>query len=83
MLYKIVNRTVDIDFERLFEFSSLGGYNLRRHKLHLNYKFLSKTQCHQNFFSNRVVTTWNSLPENVVTSPNLSIFKRKLNLLTF
>ena len=46
LLYKIVNRTVDIDFERFFEFSSLGGYNLRRHKLNLNYKLSPKTQCH-------------------------------------
>ncbi len=83
MVYKIVSKIVDIGFERFFEFSSLGGYNLRRHKLHLKYKFSPKTQIHQYFFSNRVVTAWNSLPENTVTSPNLSVFKRKLNLLTF
>ena len=83
MLYKILHKIVDVDFNTFFKFSSLGGYNLRRHKLHLNRISNPKTLCHQSFFSNRVVPVWNSLPENVVMSPTLSIFKGRLNLLKF
>ena len=82
MLYKIINKIVDVDFDKMFELSSLGGYALRRHSLHLN-RVSSQSECHKNFFSNRVIGDWNALPENVVTSPTLSIFKRKLSLLNF
>ena len=31
------------------------------------------------FFSNRVVDTWNSLPEEVVSAPSVNTFKNKLD----
>ena len=31
------------------------------------------------YFSNRVIETWNSLPENVVIAPSVSAFKDRLN----
>jgi len=48
---------------------------------------LYKEQCsidarHQ-FFSNRVVDLWNSLPAAVVLSPSVTVCKRKLAKLTF
>jgi len=33
------------------------------------------------FFSNRVINTWNNLPDMVVHSPTLSTFKRHLSVL--
>ena len=35
-------------------------------------------QRHQ-FFSNRVVNNWNSLPEDIVHSGNVNIFKARLD----
>ena len=32
-----------------------------------------------NSFSNRIVNTWNSLTENVVSAPSLNTFKSRLN----
>ena len=32
-----------------------------------------------NFFSQRVVNKWNSLPSNVVLAPTISSFKQKLD----
>ena len=32
-------------------------------------------------FSNRVISTWNNLPDMVVHSPTLSTFKRHLSVL--
>ena len=35
--------------------------------------------CRKHFFASRVVPVWNSLPSDVVTSPNIYCFIRKLN----
>ena len=37
--------------------------------------------CHVrgNYFANRVVNLWNSLPDNVVTAPSVDSFKRRLD----
>jgi len=48
---------------------------------------LYREQCsidakHQ-FFSNRIVDIWNSLPTAVVLSPSVAVFKRNLAKLTF
>ena len=32
-----------------------------------------------NYFANRVVNLWNSLPDNVVTAPSIDSFKRRLD----
>ena len=31
------------------------------------------------YFSSRVVTDWNALPENVVTAPSINTFKNRLD----
>ena len=38
-----------------------------------------KTKIRGNYFTERVVNTWNSLPEEVVTAPNLNTFKARLD----
>ena len=32
----------------------------------------------QNFFTYRVTTMWNALPENIVCAPNINVFKQRL-----
>jgi len=48
---------------------------------------LYKEQCsidaRLQFFSNRIVDIWNSLPAAVVLSPSVPVFKRNLSKLTF
>ena len=39
----------------------------------------TKTEARRRFFTNRVVTTWNNLPSEVVMSPSLQIFKSRLH----
>ena len=80
LIYKIVNNLIDLDFSSLFKFNSnLNSYNLRRHKLSLEKPKLVKTSVRSNFFSYRCINIWNGLPEEIVTSSSLDIFKQKLN----
>ena len=41
--------------------------------------FCSWATIRDNFFVNRVVQTWNSLPNNIVTSPSLNSFKSSID----
>ena len=83
MLYKIINSIVDIDYSDYFEFNTFGGYNLRRHSLHITRKTTPKYPCRLNFFSFRVIKYWNNLPESTVSSLSLPIFKYKIKALSF
>ena len=50
---------------------------------HLNIiRSRSNTDVRNNFFTNRVVNTWNSLPEHVKESPSVVVFKRRLEQIT-
>ena len=44
---------------------------LRKHRCRLNLR--------KNYFSNRIVNTWNDLPASVVTAPSVDSFKRRLD----
>ena len=46
-------------------------YNIRAKHTNLDIR--------KNFFTNRVVMDWNALPENIKSTPKISIFKRLLN----
>ena len=52
--------------------------NLRGHPFKLSVQ-LTRTNAHKFFFASRVVPIWNSLPTNLVTSPNINSFKGGLN----
>jgi len=50
----------------------------RGHSLKLKMS-LSKKEVRHHYFSIRVVSKWNSLPESVVTAPSLDAFKRRID----
>ena len=78
--YKIINNLVDINSTDFFKTNlNLKNYNLRRNKFHLLKSPLPNYLVSSNFFSHRVINTWNSLPDNVVCSNSLQIFKFRLN----
>ena len=39
-----------------------------------------RTEARRNFFTQRVVNVWNSLPQNVVEAKTLSDFRKKLDI---
>ena len=75
--YKILNGYYDIDCSKLFLMSTV--HSTRGHSMKL-FKRPSRLKMRLNFFTQRVVSTWNSLPEEVVSAVTVSDFKQKLDL---
>ena len=55
-------------------FTMVGESRTRGHRLTI------RTEVRRNFFTQRVVNGWNSLPQNVVEAKMLSDFKKKLDI---
>ena len=77
MTYKIANGLVHLSFNDFFSFYK-SPYNTRRHPLCLDAKLCQK-EAPKKTFCNRVVSVWNALPSDIVTSATLSFFRHKLN----
>ena len=80
MVYKITHGLIDVVFDDLFTFSSNLSPGEHVYKL---YCAKSNLNVRSHFFSQRYITAWNSLPNDVVTSPSLSIFNNKLYNVNF
>ena len=75
MVYKMLKGLVNVNFSEFFsvtKFSHTGGHKLWLVRSH------NRTNLRAHFFSQRVIPMWNELPECVVYSPNLTIFKNRL-----
>lgn len=75
-VYKYLHDSYDTQrphFEHPSEQHSLRGHSLKL------YKKSFRLNVRGHFFSNRVVTTWNSLPDNIVSAPSLNSFKSRLD----
>ena len=77
-VFKILNGIDSVESDNLF--TSTSARNTRG-----NSRKLQKKHCRLDirkyFFSQRIVNTWNSLPEDTVTATSVNIFKDKLNIL--
>ena len=75
-VYKFLHNLEDIPFTRFFELNE----NLRGHAYKLKKKSCQK-DVRKNFFSVRLNSSWNGLPDQVVTAPNgtLNTFKNRLD----
>ena len=82
MVFKIVYGLVDLDFDQFFQYR-LSGHNTRGHSKRLFVRGNSRLNSTKNFFSVRVIQVWNCLPQNVVDSTSLSIFKNHISSITF
>ena len=73
-VYKLLNSLTNVDYNQFFQLVPPGPHNTRGH----NYKLLRpqvRTERRNKIFSVCVVKLWNRLPDVVVNSPNLNIFK--------
>ena len=75
--YKILKGLDRLDAGRLFPM--LGNSRTRGHSLRIRGKSF-RTEMRRSFFTQRVVSLWNSLPQKVVEASSLAIFKRELDV---
>ena len=75
-VFKIMHDIDKVDKGKLFQMSECN--TTRGHSLKL-FKKGSRLNVRANYFSQRVVDQWNSLPECVATAPSLNAFKSRLN----
>ena len=74
LCYKIINCLCEIDCDKFFIFAQiLRGHDLKLTSTHCNNNWLF------NFYSNGVVSYWNSLPADVVHAKSFRNFAAKLN----
>ena len=80
LIYKILHNILDINNENFLKVSELHStYQLRRHSYYLDRIKNPRTAQRRNFFNYRIINTWNKLPNFIVTSTNLNIFKFNIN----
>ena len=72
IVYKMLNDLIDLDRQSFFQMSNLYT---RGHSKKL-YKPFSTLKIWSQFFSQRVIDEWNSLPNSVVCSVSLNEFER-------
>ena len=80
MLYKILHGLTDIDSSCIVARSFCTSTRGNSFKLA---KFTVVSERDKNFFTNRIVNIWNSLPDSIVTSRSVSSFKRSLGRFDF
>ena len=76
-IYKILTGLDRVDSERIFPL--VGESRTRGHSLRIRGKPF-RTEVRRNFFTQRVVNMWDSLPQNVVEAKTFSDFKKKLEI---
>ena len=78
LIYRIINGLSDINFNDHFSFKS-HSYNLRQNSLQIQSNFkLIKNQKFNNCFFIRIIKYWNVLPNDIVISPSLEVFKKRI-----
>ena len=82
--YKIIRGIDNVDASIWFQM--VGDLNLRltRNTAYRTNLVASRcrTDLRRNFFSNRIVSTWNALPQDIKKSKSLNIFRHKLEEIT-
>jgi len=74
--YKIITAKERIDHRQFFQLAA--NPQLRGHSLKL-YKHRSRLDTRKYFFSQRVISSWNSLPQSVVDATSVNTFKNRLD----
>ena len=75
LVYNILHRNLLLDSKELFEFSYVANTRGNSYKLQVN---AVRLDIQKYFFVNRSIKIWNSLPDEVILSPNVNAFKSKV-----
>ena len=73
LMYRLMTGDVNIDRSKLF--TEKTSYMARGHGMKVHLNKISKTDIRHNFFCERVIIPWNTLPEHVVKSNTVKEFK--------
>ena len=80
-LYKIIHGFDRVDWPIFRNTAPFSGYQLRSHN-HQIQRELTRSNVRHNFLMNRIANEWNSLPRDVIDSPNVNVFKARLDKYT-
>ena len=73
LMYRIMNGDVNIDSSKLF---TVKAPNMARgHAMKVHLKKISNSDIRHNFFTQRVIVPWNTLPQHIVESKTVREFK--------
>ena len=75
-VFKMLNGLINVDYTKMF---TLHRNNTRGNGIKLVGKRCQTALC-RNFFSNKIVSEWNNLPHEVLTSTSLGMFKKRLDI---
>ena len=75
-VFKLIKGFDKVDYKHFFQLST--DRRTRGHKLRL-VKVRSRLEIRRNFFSQRVVNSWNELPDIVVEAETVNSFKNRLD----
>ena len=76
-VYKILNEKERVDKAKFFQ-PALDTYGLRGHSQKL-FKPRCRTTARKTFFLNRIIEEWNRLPQHVIDSSSVNVFKNRLD----
>jgi ribonucleases P/MRP protein subunit RPP40 len=76
LCFKIVHNLIALNFSDFFEFER-SKFNTRGHKFKLRIPKIQKN-VRKNFFSIRIIPSWNHLPNEVVSALSVMHFKKQL-----
>ena len=77
LMFQICHNLSDLQFDDYF-IHSKRRCDLRSHEFVIQSKFYANCDQFCNFFFNRIVRIWNSLPYDLVSATSLQVFKRRL-----
>jgi hypothetical protein len=74
--YKLTSGRDRVDSVRLFNYVPAGRTRMAADPLNIRPEF-TRTDVRKNFFSQRIVTEWNKIPNEIKTSSNVQLFKER------
>ena len=76
LMFKIYHDFSDLHFDNYFEHCDRKD-NFRSYNFKIKSKFCTYTEQFHNFFI-RIINVWNKLPHDLVSAPNIVIFRNRL-----
>ena len=77
LMFRIYHKLSDLHFDNYFKHCD-RKYNFRSHNFKIKSKLCTNPEQFRNFFFIRIINVWNKLPQDLVSAPNIVIFRNRL-----